>query len=395
MHDTHTYLIPFGPQHPALAEPVHIRLSVDGETVVGAELVLGYNHKGIEKSFEGRWWAKGVYLSERVCGICGNFHTACYCQGIESMMGIDIPDRAKHIRIIISEIERIHSHMLALGMLAFEIGMDTLFHYMFRDRELAMELQEMLTGNRVHFAMNVIGGARRDINLDQMKVVEEKIENIDGRIRHYIDLFKNDATIKNRMKHVGYLSKRKAKELSPAGPNVRASGIDFDVRESGYLPYKDLKFKPVTGEGGDVMERSLVRLKECLESVRMIHESILNMPRGEIAVKVPPVIKIDEGKETVSRVEAPRGELIYYLRSAGDKPYRVKIRTPTYQTFHILGDVIGGYRIADVPAIVASLDPCLSCTDRMTIVDTKSGKERIVTKHDILHMREGHGGGHA
>lgn len=384
----HDYLLPFGPQHPALIEPVHIKLRVDGETIVGSELVLGYNHKGIEKSFESRWWAKGVYLSERVCGICGNYHTSCYCQGIESLMGVDIPDRAKYIRVIISELERLHSHMLALGVIAWEIGLDTLFHYLFRDRELVMDLQELLTGNRVHFAMNVIGGARRDVNLEQTKKIEGDLEKLEERFRYYIGIFRNDASVRNRIKHVGHLSKKKAKELNPVGPNVRASGIDFDVRETGYFAYSDLKFKAVTGEGGDVLERCLVRLRECSESVRMIHEALLTLPKSEIALKVPPVIKIKEGLETVSRVEAPRGELIYYLKSGGDKPRRVKIRTPTYQTFHILDEIIRGYGIPDVPTILASIDPCFSCTDRMTVVDVNTREEKIVTKHDILHMRK-------
>lgn len=319
---------------------------------------------------------------------CGHYHTSCYCQGIENLMGIGIPDRAKYVRIIIGELERIHSHMLALGIVAWEIGMDTLFHYMFRDRELVMQLQELLSGNRVHFAMNVIGGVRRDINADQGKVVERKIGKIRERLGHYVKLFRTDSSIRNRVRHVGYLSKRKARELGPVGPNVRASGIDYDVRDTDYLPYKKLKFRAVTGEGGDILERCIVRLKECQESVRIIEEALLTLPKTGLAVKVPPVIKIEEGKETVSRVEAPRGELIYYIRSAGDRPYRVKVRTPTYQTFHIIDEIIGGYEIPDVPPILASIDPCFSCADRMTVIDNGSGKERIVSRQDIKRMRE-------
>lgn len=390
----HDYLLPFGPQHPALIEPVHIKLRVDGETIVGSELVLGYNHKGIEKSFESRTWTKGVYLSERICGICGHYHTSCYCQGIEQLMGIEIPDRAKYIRVIIGEIERMHSHMLALGLVAWEIGLDTLFHYVFRDRELVMDVQELLTGNRVHFVMNVTGGVRRDIEEANYRKIEETLDRLEERVKYYAKIFRNDSSVSNRTKYIGYLSKKKAKELNPVGPNVRASGIDYDVRETGYLAYKYLKFRAVTGQGGDVMERCLVRLKECLESIRMIRLSLANMPKGGIALKLPQEINAKEGKETVSRVEAPRGELIYYLMSGGDKPYRVKIRTPTYQTFHILEEVLKGYKITDVPAILASLDPCFSCTDRMTLVDTRTRKERMITKHEILHMRSDQRGDH-
>lgn len=397
----HDFVLPFGPQHPALVEPAHIKLRVEGETIVGAELVLGYNHKGIEKSFEKRTWAKGVFLSERVCGICGHYHTSCYCQCIENMLGIEIPERAKHIRVIIGELERLHSHMLCLGLIGWEIGLDTLFHYIFRDREIVMDLQEMLTGNRVHFAANVIGGVRIDMAAANHKKVFDAMEKLEERLSHYVSVFKNDSSIKNRTKHIGYLPKAMAKELSPVGPNLRASGIDYDVRETGYLAYGNLKFKAVTGQGGDAQERCIVRLKECLESVRMIRLSLsmLSEIKGDIAIKLPPNLAIKQGKETVSRVEAPRGELFYYVQAGGDRPYRVRIRTPTYQTFHVLGEILKGYSIPDVPVIVASLDPCFSCTDRMTIIDTHGKNERIVTKHEILHMRDGghghhNGGGH-
>jgi len=384
----HEYVLPFGPQHPALLEPLHIKLKVEGETIVGSDISLGYNHKGIEKSFENRWWAKGMYLSERVCGICGHFHTSTFAQGIENMLGLEVPERANYIRVLIGELERIHSHMLALGVVAYEMGLDTLFHYIFRDRELVMDLQELLTGNRVHFCMNVIGGVRKDINMENTRRVEENLEKIEERCHHYIKLFKNDATVKRRTQHVGFLSKQKAKELTPVGPNIRASGMDYDVRETGYFAYKYMNFKPITGEGGDVLERCVVRFKECIDSVRMVRKCLLEMPKGKVKVNVPPVVKIKEGLETVSRTEAPRGELIYYLKSAGDKPYRVKIRTPTYQTFHILGHILNGYEIPDVPVIIASIDPCISCADRMTVVDAGTNKERMVTMKEVRERRK-------
>ncbi len=384
----HEYVLPFGPQHPALLEPLHIKLKVEGETIVGSDISLGYNHKGIEKSFENRWWAKGMYLSERVCGICGHFHTSTFAQGIENMLGLEVPERANYIRVLIGELERIHSHMLALGVVAYEMGLDTLFHYIFRDRELVMDLQELLTGNRVHFCMNVIGGVRKDINMENTRRVEENLEKIEERCHHYIKLFKNDATVKRRTQHVGFLSKQKAKELTPVGPNIRASGIDYDVRETGYFAYKYMNFKPITGEGGDVLERCVVRFKECIDSVRMVRKCLLEMPKGKVKVNVPPVVKIKEGLATVSRTEAPRGELINYLKSAGDKPYRVKIRTPTYQTFHILGHILNGYEIPDVPVIIASIDPCISCADRMTVVDAGTNKERMVTMKEVRERRK-------
>jgi Ni,Fe-hydrogenase III large subunit len=397
----HDFILPVGPQHPALIEPVHMRLKVEGETIVSLEdLQLGYNHKGIEKSLENRTWHKAVFLSERVCGICGNFHTTCFAQGVESLMDTEIPNRAKHIRMVISELERIHSHLLCNGLVAHEMGLDTLFHYIFRDREVAMDLQEMLTGNRVHFSMNQIGGVRRDISDMQTKEMQEKLENFKERMRHYTRVFSKDYAIKRRTKKVGVLTQEKARELCAVGPVARASGLEYDIRKTGYLCYGDMKFRPVMGEGGDVAERITLRFRECLESIDMIQNGLALIPKGEISRKLPLALSIEPGKEVVSRVEAPRGELFYYIRSAGDRPYRVKIRTPTYSNFHVLETILKGYQVADLPVIIASIDPCMSCTDRVTLVK-ENGKETVVTKEDFHHLNDhimgndhSHEGGH-
>ncbi len=386
----HDFFLPVGPQHPALVEPVHMKLRVEGETVVSLDgLELGYNHKGIEKALENRSWTKSVFLSERVCGICGNFHTSAFAQGVERLMGIEIPDRAKHIRVIVSELERIHSHLLCLGLIAHEMGLDTLFHYIFRDRETAMDLLELLSGNRVHFSMNTIGGVRRDLDTDNIRKVEEGLDSMEDRLYHYIKVFERDSSVKRRTSKVGILSEKLAIETGTVGPCARASNVNYDIRNEDYLTYKELKFKPVIGDRGDVLERNIVRLKECVQSIKLMRDSLFSIPKGEIALKLPMMIKVGEGLETVSRVEAPRGELAYYIRSAGDRPYRVKIRTPTYANFHMLGNILKGCQIADIPVIVASMDPCMSCTDRVTLVNTK-GKETVLGKEDFHHLNGGH-----
>ncbi len=385
----HDFFLPVGPQHPALIEPVHLKLKIEGETVVSLEdLGLGYNHKGIEKALESRPWTKAVYLSQRVCGICGAFHTSCFTHGVERIMGTEIPERAKYIRVIISELERIHSHLLCMGLVAHEIGMDTLFHYIFRDRETAMEMQELLTGNRVHFAMNVIGGVRRDLETRSIRKVEKGLEKLEDRMYHYLRVFEKDSSVRRRTKGIGRLTEKKAKELNTVGPTARASNVDYDIRSRGYLVYRDLKFSPVTGERGDVMERNLIRFRECIQSIKLIQNALLSLPKGDISARLPMMIKVEEGRETLSRVEAPRGELAYYIKSAGERPYRTRIRTPTYANFRILGEILKGYRIADIPAIVASMDPCMSCTDRVTLVNPK-GKETILGKEDFRHLKGG------
>lgn len=379
MHDFH---LPIGPQHPSIIEPMHLNLKVDGETVVDLDFSLGYNHRGIEKAFEGRPWAKCIYLSERVCGICSFHHQLCFIQGVEKLMGIEIPERAKYIRTIIAELERLHNHFLWLGLLAFEMGFDTLFHFIIRDRELVMELFEILCGNRVHYSINTIGGVRRDIDLEKANLVEKNLDKLEERSRHYLKVFQTDSSILKRIKGIGILPPKQAQELNVVGPVARASGINYDIRNLGYLKYSQLKFKPVIEDGCDVLARTMVRIKETLESVRLVQEALIEIPKGAIKVRAP--IRAPEGEAT-SRVEALRGELFYYILSGLDHPHRVKIRTPTYANIHSLKQILVNQQIADVPVDVISLDPCWACCDRMTLIDSRTGRKRMVTKEELRH----------
>ena len=383
MHEFH---LPFGPQHPALAEPIHLKLKVDGETVKDIEFSVGYNHRGIERGLEEHTWIKSIYLSERICGICSNAHQSCFCQGIEKLLGIEIPDRAKYIRTIISELERIQSHMLWLALSGYEIGLDTIFHYVWRDREIVNEILERVSGNRIVNSMNTIGGVRRDFHLKEIKRTEEDLDKLEQRIEYYLNVFNKDVLIKKRLKNIGFLHKFKAEELNVVGPMARGSGINYDVRnnEMESFVYKELKFKPVIEEKGDVFSRSIVRIKEILESIRLVQEALIELPEGEIKVKVPRILP---KKESISRVEAPRGELFYYIKSNGEKPYRVKIRTPTYANIISLPYMMKNQQVADIPIILVSLDPCIACCDRMTIVDLKTNKEKILTREEIRKMR--------
>jgi len=379
MHDFH---LPVGPQHPSIIEPMHLNLKVDGETVTGLDFTLGYNHRGIEKAFEGRPWMKCIYLSERVCGICSFHHQLCFTQGVEKLMGIEIPERAKYIRTIMAELERLHNHFLWLGLLAFEMGFDTLFHYLIRDRELVMELFEILCGNRVHYSINTIGGVRRDIDLEKANLVEKNLDKLEERSRHYLKVFQNDTSILKRIRGVGILTPKQAQELNVVGPVARASGINYDIRNLGYLKYSQLKFKPVIEEGCDTLARTIVRIKETLESIRLVQEAVIEIPKGKI--KVSGKIHAPEG-EVTSRVEALRGELFYYILSGDDHPHRVKIRTPTYANIHSLKQILLNQQIADVPVAVISLDPCWACCDRMTLIDNRTGRKRMITKEELRH----------
>ena len=382
----HEFTLPIGPQHPALAEPIHFRLKVDGESVVDAEMHLGYNHRGIEKALEGRQWFKGVFLSGRICGICSQSHTACYSQGIERLAGVQIPDRGRYARTIFAELERLHSHMLLMAVAGHTIGFDTAFHYIMRDREYVLQIMELLSGKRVQHDFNTIGGVRGDISEDQFPKVQANLDKIDERARHYMKVFTKDRGIRKRLKGVGRLSAKDAEEFGVLGPIARASGLKSDIRTSGYSAYGEIAFKPVVGSEGDCLERMAVRIKELEASVKIIRDCLSSLPKGDAKAKLPLVLNVEKGKEGTSRIEAPRGELIYYIKANGLMPERVKVRTPTFANFSCVGKILQGTQVADAPITIATLDPCIACCDRITVVDVNTGKSRVVDHHELDHM---------
>ena len=380
----HCMRVPFGPQHPALPEPVHFTLKVEGEEVKGIDMSLGYNHRGIEKGFQQRDVLKDIYLAERVCGLCGHSHSSCFVKGVEDVLGIKAPERANYIRTLIFELSRIHSHMLFLAMTAYELGYDTLFQIIFKDREYCMELLEEITGNRVHYVINTFGGVRRDFKVNPK--MREKLEILKKRIKYHEKAFNSEKSIVKRTKGKAVLTHKDVIELGVVGPNARASGVSMDMRrDEPYFSYDDIKFKVITKNRGDILSRINIRLEEVYESLKMIDQLIEKMPSGKI--RIPVNLGGIQDKEVVSRVEAPRGELVYYIRTSKGKtfPERVKIRTPTYATMTAMEKLLTGLQIADVPIAIMSIDPCLSCTDRMTILDLKTGNKKIVSGDDLRH----------
>jgi len=364
--------IPLGPQHPALKEPGRFSLCLEGEEIKDAVLRLGYNHRGIEKAAENRNYTQATYLVERVCGICSHSHATTYLMNVEEIAKLEIPERAKAIRVIIGELERLHSHLLWLGVAAHEIGFDTLFMYSWRDRELVLDCLEDISGNRVHYSINTIGGVRKDMSNEQIKEVLKKVDILEKRIQYYTTIATEETTIIARTKGVGYLPKEEALKRCAAGPLARASAVDRDVRrDDPYLLYDKLDFKVITADTCDVFGRLVVRALEMAESCKILKQVLNNMPEGDIAVRAP--IKIGPG-EAVNRYEAPRGEDIHYLRADGtDKPSRVKVRAPTLANFESVDYMLRGDTLADAPLIIAAIDPCFSCTDRMTLVQQGKG----------------------
>jgi NADH-quinone oxidoreductase subunit D len=378
--------IPLGPQHPALKEPESFLISLRGEKITAINIRLGYNHRGIEKACEDRTYIQDMYLIERICGICSHSHVTCFAQAVEEIAGIEIPPRAKYIRTLIAELERIHSHLLWVGVAGHEIGFDTLLMYTWRDREVVMDLLALLTGNRVNYGINKIGGVRRDIKPEQKDGILKAIDVLEERTKYYIELATGEETLVQRLSGVGFLSRDDAVKLGAVGPTARASGIARDTRKDDpYAAYGDLDFKVITSNTCDVFGRTVVRLGELMESYSMVRQIMAKLPEGPVSVKA--LRKVPAG-EAVSRYEAPRGEDFHYVRSDGtDKPDRVKVRAPTLANIQAVSKMLEDRYLADLPIVVAAIDPCFSCTDRaMSVQDLDDGITDTMTWESVRLM---------
>jgi NADH-quinone oxidoreductase subunit D len=368
--------VPIGPQHPALKEPESFMVDLQGEKISAVTLRLGYNHRGIEKGCEERTYVQDVYLVERVCGICSQSHSTAFVQAVEEIAGLELPRRAAYIRTLIAELERVHSHLLWLGVAGHEIGFDTLLMYTWRDRELVMDLLAELTGNRVHYGLNTLGGVRRDISPEQVPSILKVVDALEERTKYYIELAMTEETLAQRLSGIGKLSKEDAVLLGAVGPTARASGVDRDTRrDDPYAAYGELEFQVVTDDRCDVFGRTVVRLGELMQTYSMIRQLVKQMPDGPITVKAP--LRIPAG-EAVSRYEAPRGEDVHYVKANGtDKPERVKIRAPTLANTQSVAKMLEDGYLADLPIVVAAIDPCFSCTDRMIAVKTREDERTM------------------
>jgi Ni,Fe-hydrogenase III large subunit len=357
------YRIPIGPFHPALEEPYKLSVSCQGETIQGVHIEIGFSFRAIELLAQRRNYIQGITLVERVCGICSGVHTLTYCMAAEALAGLTVPDRARYLRVIVAELERLHSHLLWTGIAAEDMGFQTMFMETFAVRERVMDALEVLSGSRVHYAMNCIGGVTGDLR-DPDAVLAAVRETRRALARDVVPVFTGNPTVRARTGDVGVLSRADALAYGVVGPTARASGLSPDVRRDlPYAAYGELGVQVVTAAEGDVRARLVVRALEMLESVRLIEEAIRRLPDGPLRAEagfplIPP------GEATV-RTEAPRGELFYYLASDGsDTPTRVKIRTPSFVNIPAIEAMSIGQELANLPLIQASVDPCCSCTDR-------------------------------
>ena len=354
-------VIPFGPQHPVLPEPVHLDLVIEDERVVEARPSIGFVHRGLEKLVEKKDYLEFAYIAERICGICSFIHGQTYCQAIETIMGIRVPPRAVYLRTIWGELSRLHSHLLWLGLMADAVGFESLFMHAWRVRERVLNIIEATTGGRVIFGSCKIGGVRRDIDAGKIQSVLGELDPIGKEIREITNVFFKDSSIKARLCGVGVLSRDEAYDLGCVGPTLRASGVAQDMRTLGYAAFKELNFKTITRTEGDSFARCQVRCDELFQSLKLIHQALIQIPQGEIAVKVTG----NPNGECIARTEQPRGEVVYCVKANGTKNLqRFRVRTPTFANLPALVKLLQGCELADVPVLVLTIDPCISCTER-------------------------------
>lgn len=390
-----TYSIPIGPVHPSLKEPMTFNFEIYGEHIENVNLAPGDNHRGIEFMGRQRNPIQIIYLAERICGICSASHPFAFCQAVENAAGIEVPERAQYIRVVIAELERIHSHILWAGVAAHELGFDSVLYFSWRAREEVLDLLEYLTGNRINYGIFMIGGVRRDISKEQIPRIRKTLDyykNIYGKIE---DIFLNDPTIALRTKNVGILTKEVALSLCAVGPTARASGVNKDIRQDQpYSAYADLEVKAITPDvltgkvNGDVYDRIIVRLLELVQSIQIIEQCLDNLPSGEIVAEKKLVKLLNQLKkakgEGIGRHEAPRGEVIHYIKlNESELPEVWKARAPTYNNLMTWVSMLLGQQIADIPIVIASIDPCIACMDRVTILNKENGQKSILTKKDL------------
>lgn len=376
-------IVPIGPLHITSDEPGHFRLFVDGEDIVDADYRLFYVHRGMEKLAETRMGYNEVtFLSDRVCGICGFAHSTAYTSSVENALGIEVPLRAKAIRSILLEVERLHSHLLNLGLSCHFVGFDAGFMQFFRVREKSMKMAEILTGARKTYGLNLIGGIRRDMLKADMIATRQLAAEMRAEVKALIDILFSTPNIEQRTVGIGRLDPQIARDFSNVGPMVRASGHARDTRAD--HPFAGYDLLPMTvhsEQGCDVISRVKVRINEVFTALNMIEFGLDNLPGGPLAVEgfnyVP-------HRFALGFTEAPRGDDIHWsMTGDNQKLYRWRCRAATYANWPTLRYMLRGNTVSDAPLIIGSLDPCYSCTDRVTLVDVNRRKSVTVPYKEI------------
>ena len=377
-------IIPIGPYHPLQEEPEFFTLAVEGERVVDIDVRVGYNHRGIEKLSEMKTFDQSTFVIERICGICSTSHPFAYTRAVEDIISLEVPERAKYIRTIIAEGERIHSHLLWLGLAGHFLGYNTVFMWAWKLREEILDVMEILSGNRNHYAMFKPGGVRRDIKKEDIPGVIKKIDSIVPTLAMLKKAITDDPVLHARTKGIGILTKEESIEYCALGPTSRASGVARDIRkDSPYGAYDRVKWNMIVTQNGDVFDKIIVRILEMFEAAKIMKQCLLNLPDGEIDLNLK---NIPSG-EGIGYVEAPRGETFHYVRSDGtNRPVRHKVRAPTFMNLPTFKATVVGETISDATIILAAIDPCYCCTERIAVRDVKGKK--LCNGEDLVRLSQ-------
>ncbi|HKW68018.1 MAG TPA: NADH-quinone oxidoreductase subunit C [Terriglobales bacterium] len=383
-------VVPFGPFHPTLDEPAHFRLYVEGEMVRGCEYRGFMAHRGIEKLAESVMNYNDIpVLAERICGICGCVHSVAYVQAVEAAVALRPPARAEYIRTIMLELERLHSHLLWVGLACHIVGFDTLFMQAFRIREPVMWIAEKITGNRKTYGLCVVGGVRWDITPELKSELSKVLDKLEAEWTAVVGAVSRDKNIQKRTRGVGVADKNVVKNAGAVGPVARAAGVDIDCRrDHPYAAYDRVNFQVITAEGCDVWSRVLVRMKEVFESIAIIRQCLEKMEPGPLQLEIKDELPV--GRIGLSSVEAPRGESHHFVITGGNnRPRRWRVRAPTYQNLQAVPAMIRDQQIADMTISLGSIDPCFSCTDRMETIQLRSGERKTWSQKELLALSQG------
>jgi Ni,Fe-hydrogenase III large subunit/Ni,Fe-hydrogenase III component G len=380
-------VVPFGPFHPTLDEPAHFRLYVEGEMVRGCEYRGFMVHRGIEKLAESVMSYNDIpMLAERICGICGCVHSVAYVQAVEEAAALKVPPRAEYIRTIMLELERLHSHLLWVGLACHIVGFDTLFMQSFRIREPIMWIAEKISGNRKTYAICLIGGVRRDITHELKAELRAVLDKLEAEWRPVVSAVSKDRNIQKRTCGVGVADKFLVKSMGLLGPVARAAGVEIDCRrDHPYAAYDRVHFDVITAQSADVWGRVVVRMNEVFESIKIIRQCLNKMEDGPLQLEIKDELPV--GRMGLSSVEAPRGESHHFvITGENNRPRRWRVRAPTYQNLQGVPMMIKDQQIADMTISLGSIDPCFSCTDRMETVDLRSGATKIWSQKELLEL---------
>jgi NADH-quinone oxidoreductase subunit D len=363
---TEPFVVNFGPAHPSTHGVFRMRTTLDGEVIVDMEPVFGYLHRGIEKLAEERTYTQAIPLTDRLDYLASMSNNFAYCLAVEKLAGITVPERAEYIRVIIAELQRIASHLCAVGFFLNDCGaFMTPVLYMLREREKVLDLFDMVCGQRLTYNYMRVGGVSQDIPEEFIPAAQRFVDEMPGWIDEYERLLKENEILLARAKGVGILSPELAINIGASGPVLRASGVQWDIRKADpYSVYDRFDFDIPIGAAGDCYDRYRVRIEEMRQSLRILKQAMKDLPGGEVRGDVPYLIRPPVG-ETYGHLEGPRGELGFYLVSDGSiAPYRWHVRAPTFINLTALADMMRGWKIADAIIIFGSIDICMGEVDR-------------------------------